>query len=94
LIHDVDHTGVPNSQLVLEKHPLTVLFKSRSVAEQYSLTLAWDLLMEDRFKDFRACLYTNEAELMRFRRLVVNGVMATDIADVELKNLRNARWLG
>jgi hypothetical protein len=29
---------------------------------------------------------------MRFHHLVVNGVMATDIADKDLKNLRNARW--
>jgi class 3 adenylate cyclase len=92
LIHDVDHTGVPNAQLILEKHPLASLFRDRSVAEQYSLTLSWDLLMEDRFKDFRSCLYTTEAELMRFRHLVVNGVMATDIADKDLKGLRNARW--
>jgi 3'5'-cyclic nucleotide phosphodiesterase len=92
LIHDVDHTGVPNAQLILEKHPLASLFRDRSVAEQYSLTLSWDLLMEDRFKDFRSCLYTTEAELMRFRHLIVNGVMATDIADKDLKGLRNARW--
>ena len=92
LIHDVDHTGVPNAQLVVENHPLASLFRNRSVAEQYSLTLAWDLLMEDRFRDFRRCLYTTEAEWLRFRHLVVNGVMATDIADKDLKHLRNARW--
>jgi hypothetical protein len=92
LIHDVDHLGVPNAQLVKEKHPITSFYNNRSVAEQFSLTLSWDLLMEDRFKDFRRCLYTNEAELMRFRHLVVNSVMATDIADKDLKNLRNARW--
>jgi hypothetical protein len=92
LIHDVDHTGVPNAQLIVEKHPLASLFKNRSVAEQYSLTVSWDLLMEERFKDFRNCLYGTEAELMRFRHLVVNGVMATDIADKDLKGLRNARW--
>jgi 3'5'-cyclic nucleotide phosphodiesterase len=71
---------------------ITSLYNNRSVVEQYSLTLSWNMLMEDRFKDFRRCLYTTEAELMRFRHLVVNGVMATDIADKDLKNLRNARW--
>jgi class 3 adenylate cyclase len=92
LIHDVDHMGVPNAQLVKENHPITATYNSRSVAEQYSLTVSWNLLMEDQFKDFRRCLYTTDAELMRFRHLVVNGVMATDIADKDLKNLRNARW--
>jgi hypothetical protein len=79
LIHDVDHAGVPNAQLVKENHPFLVLYHNRCMAEQYSLTLSWNSLMEDRFQDFRRCLYTTEAELMRFRHLVV-------------KNLRNARW--
>jgi hypothetical protein len=92
LIHDVGHTGVPNAQLVKENHPVALLYHNRSAAEQYSLTVSWNLLMEDRFQDFRRCLYTTEAELMRVRHLVVNGVMATDIADKDLKNLRNARW--
>jgi class 3 adenylate cyclase len=46
LIHDVDHTGVPNAQLVKENHPISVLYHNRSVAEQYSLTLSWNLLMD------------------------------------------------
>jgi class 3 adenylate cyclase len=92
LIHDVDHTGVPNAQLVKENNPISAVYDNRSVAEQYSLTLSWNLLMEDQFKDFRRCVYTTETELMRFRHLVVNGVMATDIADKDLKDLRNARW--
>ena len=32
------------------------------------------------------------SELRRFRELVVNSVMATDIMDKELKELRNNRW--
>jgi len=91
LIHDVDHSGVPNSQLIREKHPLTALFSHRSIAEQYALVLSWDLLMEDRFKDFRSCMYRTDTELMRFRHLVVNGLMATDVADKDLKNLRDIR---
>jgi hypothetical protein len=37
-------------------------------------------------------LFRNQEDLIRFRKLVVNGVMATDIADKELKILRNNRW--
>ena len=48
--------------------------------------------MDPRFNDFRSCLCANDTELHRFRQLVVNSVMATDIVDKELKNLRNARW--
>jgi len=35
LIHDVDHTGVPNAQLiVVENHPVAAMFNNRSIAEQ------------------------------------------------------------
>jgi 3'5'-cyclic nucleotide phosphodiesterase len=37
-------------------------------------------------------LFSTQSELVRFRKLVVNGVMATDIADKDLKTLRNNRW--
>ncbi|KAL7565542.1 hypothetical protein ACA910_003819 [Epithemia clementina (nom. ined.)] len=92
LIHDVDHPGVPNAQLVQEQHELAVHYKGKSVAEQNSVDLAWDLLMDDRFENLRAAIYVSEIELRRFRQLVVNSVMATDIVDKELKALRNARW--
>jgi class 3 adenylate cyclase len=45
LIHDVDHTGVPNAQLVKKNNPISDLYHNRSVAEQYSLTLSWNLLI-------------------------------------------------
>ena len=37
--------------------------------------------MDDTFQALRKCIYTNETELNRFRQLVVNAVMATDIMD-------------
>ena len=48
--------------------------------------------MDNRFKTLRSTIYSTEAEFKRFRQLVVNSVMATDIVDKELKELRNARW--
>ena len=92
LIHDADHLGVPNTQLVKENHPLAAVYKNKSVAEQNSIDLAWELLMDPAFADLRACIYTNESERDRFRQLVVNIVMATDIMDKDLKALRNDRW--
>jgi hypothetical protein len=92
LIHDVDHSGVPNSQLIKENLPVARLYKNRSVAEQNSVDLAWNLLMDDDYKDFRRIMYTTVSDFHRFRLLVVNGVMATDIMDRELKMLRNSRW--
>jgi hypothetical protein len=92
LVHDVDHTGVPNAQLVKENTQIADYYKGKSVAEQNSVDLAWDLLMDENYKELRANIYTTDSELRRFRQLVVNSVMATDIVDKELKALRNLRW--
>jgi len=48
--------------------------------------------MEDGYRDLRRAIYTTRDEFRRFRQLVVNAVMATDIADKDLKDLRNGRW--
>ena len=62
------------------------------MAEQNSVDLAWDLLMEPGYHDLRRCIYTDQDELDRFRSLVVNAVMATDIVDKELGAARKSRW--
>lgn len=88
----VDHPGVPNAILVKEKTPLASIYKDKSVAEQNSVALAWQLLLEPTFDHLRASIAPTAAELARFRQLVINTVLATDIVDKELKNLRNCRW--
>jgi 3'5'-cyclic nucleotide phosphodiesterase len=92
LIHDVDHSGVPNAQLVSENAEIAQLYKNKSVAEQNSVDLAWNLLMSTNFTNLRRTIYETDDELKRFRQLVVNSVMATDIVDKTLKTLRNMRW--
>jgi class 3 adenylate cyclase len=92
LIHDADHTGVPNTQLNLENSTLAKVYKNKSVAEQNSVDLCWDLLMDSNFDELRAAIYSTVDERKRFRQLVVNSVMATDIMDKDLKVLRNSRW--
>jgi len=92
LIHDVDHTGVPNATLVKENSTLATIYRNQSVAEQNSIDMAMDLLTKGGFGDLQACIYSTEAEFERFRQLVIQTVLATDIADKELKLLRNARW--
>eukprot|EP00980_Cylindrotheca_fusiformis_P014634 scaffold3974_cov140-Cylindrotheca_fusiformis.AAC.6 len=91
VIHDVDHPGVPNAQLVKEKTRNAKIYR-KSVAEQNSVELAWDMLMSEEYSALRACIYQTESELRRFRQLVVNTVMATDIVDKELQTLRKNRW--
>ena len=86
-----DHPGVPNAQLLNEDTRLAQIYK-KSIAEQNSVDLVWQMLMAPTYKDLRGCIYSNLEELQRFRQLVVNTVMATDIADKELQALRKNRW--
>jgi 3'5'-cyclic nucleotide phosphodiesterase len=88
----VDHKGVPNAQLVKENSALAQFYNHQSPAEQNSVDLSWQLLMDPVYDDLRGAIYTDEDEYRRFRQLVVNSVMATDIVDKDLKMLRNARW--
>eukprot|EP00526_Cylindrotheca_closterium_P003860 CAMPEP_0113601554 /NCGR_PEP_ID=MMETSP0017_2-20120614/292_1 /TAXON_ID=2856 /ORGANISM="Cylindrotheca closterium" /LENGTH=1159 /DNA_ID=CAMNT_0000509857 /DNA_START=105 /DNA_END=3584 /DNA_ORIENTATION=- /assembly_acc=CAM_ASM_000147 len=92
LIHDVDHRGVPNFLLVKEEPALGSMYRRQAVAEQNSVDVAWNLLMDPSFTELRRTIYTNVSELRRFRVLVVNCLMATDIFDKELAALRKARW--
>jgi 3'5'-cyclic nucleotide phosphodiesterase len=92
LIHDVDHPGVPNATLVKERSIIARRYRNKSIAEQNSVDISWDLLMENRFEKLRSSIYVDDTEMMRFRQLIVNSVMATDIVDPEQKAFRNARW--
>jgi hypothetical protein len=92
LIHDVGHRGVPNFILCKEDPNLASVYKQKRVAEQNSVDLAWNALMDPRFGDLRRCIYGDEFEMKRFRQLLVNSVMATDIFDKELGILRKKRW--
>lgn len=92
LIHDVDHTGLPNAQLVKDGHELASKFKNRSVAEQNSVHLGWETLMDPRFERLRKCIYQTNVERKRFRQLVINSVMATDIADRQVNEERQQKW--
>ncbi|GKZ00220.1 hypothetical protein MPSEU_000974900 [Mayamaea pseudoterrestris] len=93
LIHDVDHCGVPNAQLIKEDSPLATVYKQKSIAEQNSVDLAWASLMEDRFAPLRRIIYSTKDEFQRFRQLVVNAVMATDIMDRQASLNRKSRWI-
>lgn len=50
------------------------------------------LFSPDEYGDLQKCIYSTDAEYKRFRQVVVNLVMATDIFDKELGELRKNRW--
>jgi len=92
LIHDINHPGVPNARLIEEDPEVATYYKGRSVAEQRSFDIAWNLLQEDRFKLLRSAIYSNSVEENKFRQLISKNVMSTDIFDHQQTELRNARW--
>ena len=69
---DVDHEGVSNMQLVKEETYAAKHYKGKSVAEQNSIDLGWNLLMEPAYENLRKQIYSTEEEFNRFRQLVVN----------------------
>ena len=83
---------MPNIVLVKEEDPLAAKYKNSSVAEQNSVDLAWSFLMSPEFRKLRSTICCDDEEFLRFRQLVVNSVMATDIMDKQLGAARKARW--
>jgi hypothetical protein len=53
---------------------------------------SWDLFLGEGYSGLRNAICPTLPEMRRFRQLIVNSVMATDIMDKDLKTLRNARW--
>eukprot|EP00980_Cylindrotheca_fusiformis_P027165 scaffold19166_cov66-Cylindrotheca_fusiformis.AAC.1 len=92
IVHDVDHHGVSNEQLIKENNRLAALYKGKSILKQNSTDLALELFSSGNFAALVSCVCADETEFNRFRQLVVNSVMATDIFDRELGALRNNRW--
>lgn len=86
LIHDVEHRGVPNRQLVIENDPLAILYNDESVAEQRSLFIGFDQLLQPQFNYLRDTMFqgfstpTGMEMYRQFRKIVINLVLNTDIA--------------
>lgn len=53
---------------------------------------AWNLLFQNEYQELRRTICKDKSEVARFRSLLVNTSLATDIADKSLKNRRKARW--
>ncbi|CAB9516323.1 Receptor-type guanylate cyclase gcy [Seminavis robusta] len=92
LIHDLDHTGVPNATLVKEKSQIATLYNNTSIHEQASVDSAFETLMDDKYEQLRDVLFTTEEEFYRFRQIVMNSVMATDILDEKIMAKQSVRW--
>eukprot|EP00980_Cylindrotheca_fusiformis_P016139 scaffold4797_cov105-Cylindrotheca_fusiformis.AAC.1 len=93
IVHDVGHTGVPNSRLAKEDPSLADKYNNKSLAEQNSVDVAWEILMSHSFTNLQYLIFGNSmAKRQQLRQLLVNLVMATDIFDEDLRVLRQLRW--
>jgi 3'5'-cyclic nucleotide phosphodiesterase len=92
LIQSVDHPGVSNSVLLEENGYLAKKFDNKSITEQNSIEIAWNLFMADTYIDLRAAMFSNLTEQDHFRQIVVHCVLATDMLDPNLKHIRNQQW--
>ena len=48
--------------------------------------------MDNSHKALQDAIFASQEEYSRFRQLVVNSVMATDVMDKDLTAMRNEKW--
>jgi len=92
LVHDVDHQGVSNRQLVQEGSTLALQYNDSSVNEQHSLRLSFELLLSAPYERLRKVLFAQDSDYRHFRATVVQMVLATDIASPERTQICKSKW--
>jgi 3'5'-cyclic nucleotide phosphodiesterase len=92
LVHDIDHRGCSNSQLAIEEPMMATQYRNQSIAEQNSFDLAWGLFMTNQWEELRYEVFRTSSNILHFRQVVMNSVLATDIFHQEMNDLRQKRW--
>jgi hypothetical protein len=92
IVHDVEHQGISNRQLVHESDELALLYNDQSVAEQRSLAIAFSELRKDEYQLLRDVIFETTEDYHRFRKAVINLVLSTDIASPERSQLVKSKW--
>jgi|AntRauTorckE5430_2_1112549.scaffolds.fasta_scaffold00084_1 hypothetical protein len=105
LIHDVEHQGVGNKQLVDEQHPLATKYENKSVAENNSIDVAKELLNEDCYSNLRESMfgdpnsvpmvarYMLEKDQELFYSVILGTIQATDICSKDRLDRNKAKWI-
>lgn len=76
-MHDYDHPGRTNAFLVATNAPQAVLYNDRSVLENHHAAAAWSLYLSQ--PEFNFLLNLDHVEFKRFRFLVIEAILATDL---------------
>ena len=80
---------------MIEKDPLAAKYHDLSVAEQRSLSIAFDELLKEDYDDLRYVMFPftfSGDEYCRFRDAVVQLVLATDISSKERSEITKKKW--
>lgn len=105
LVHDVEHEGVGNQQMVKEKHPLAIKYKGKSVAENNSLDIAIDLLEQKNYANLRRAIFGDfnnsssearefmKAEERIFYNILIENIQATDVFSRERLERNRRKWI-
>jgi hypothetical protein len=92
LIHDVEHQGIPNRQLMMEDDVLAIQYNDQSIAEHRSLYIGFSELLKPEYKDLRSAVFPEMEDYRRFRKAVVDLVLTTDIASPERTQIGKSKW--
>lgn len=92
LVHDCGHKGISSGQLTRLNPTLSQKYHHESVAEQHSIEMSWALLVDTEFTDLQKLLFVNESELQRFRQVLVNCLLSTDLSNGKSQARRDKRW--
>ncbi|XP_076861693.1 cGMP-inhibited 3',5'-cyclic phosphodiesterase 3A isoform X3 [Brachyhypopomus gauderio] len=76
-MHDYDHPGRTNAFLVATSAPQALLYNDRSVLENHHAASAWNLFMSR--PEYNFLVHLNHVEFKRFRFLVIEAILATDL---------------
>jgi hypothetical protein len=85
--------GIPNRQLAIEDDRLAVLYNDQSMAENWSLYVGFSELLQNDFSALRkVILQEGTDDYRRFRRIVIDLVLSTDIASPERTQISKSKW--
>jgi hypothetical protein len=93
VIQAVDHAGIPNFHLAIEKPQMASVYKQKCVIQQNAFHLSWELLMEGDYANLRRAIYQTEEEQRIFRQIMVNCIIATESLDKDHRMIRENRWV-
>lgn len=90
IMHDFKHTGTSNRFHIVTRSKLATLYNDRSVLENYHAASLFQLLQND---DYNIVSNLTTGEYRRFRSLIINMILSTDMKKHDQILDATKRWL-